>query len=90
MPGLPAARHSSCLPAQLFPAPLPAPFASGVLVLFGLIPVAMVWSERYARPPTTLTRTEIVPGGRLVLLGVGGSAAAIIGRELLLSLTQQL
>lgn len=62
----------------------------GVLVLFGLIPVAMVWSERYARPPTTLTRTEIVPGGQLVLLGVGGSAAAIIGRELLLSLTQQL
>ncbi|KAI7844273.1 hypothetical protein COHA_002071 [Chlorella ohadii] len=62
----------------------------GVLVLFGLIPVAMVWSERYARPPTTLSRTEIVPGGQLVLLAVGGSAAAIIGRELLLSITQRL
>ncbi len=75
---------------RLLTQPSLLPPAPGVLVLFGLIPVAMVWSERYARPPTTLSRTEIVPGGQLVLLAVGGSAAAIIGRELLLSITQRL
>ena len=55
----------------------------GVLVLFGLIPVAMVWSERYAG--TTLSRVQIVPGGKPVLLLVAACAAGVIGRELLLA-----
>ena len=86
--------HCCCLHLCVCLAPASCPSAAalplaGVLVLFGLIPVAMVWSERFARPPTTLTRIEIVPGGKPVLLAVGGSAAAIIARELLLSLAQQ-
>lgn len=78
------------MPAARPPMPLPQLPAAGVLVLFGLFPVAMVWSERFSRPPTTLTRIEIVPGGRPMLLLVGGTAAAIIGRELLLTITQAL
>jgi tyrosine-specific transport protein len=56
----------------------------GVLVLFGVIPAAMLYSERYWK--TTLTRVRVVPEGRLLVLGVGGSAALIIVNELRLSL----
>ena len=48
-------------------------------------PVAMVWSERYSG--TTLSRLQIVPGGRPVLVAVAATAGGIIGRELLLALT---
>jgi tyrosine-specific transport protein len=51
----------------------------GVLTLFGMLPAAMAWSECYA--DTTLTKIEIVPGGRPVLLVVGGTAAVIILNE---------
>lgn len=54
-----------------------------MLVLFGVIPVAMAWSERYAG--TTVTAVEeLVPGGRATLGLVGGAAATVILRELLL------
>jgi len=53
----------------------------GVLVLFGVIPALMAWSERYSR--TTLTSVQIVPGGRLTLIMVGGCAAAVIVTEFL-------
>ncbi|KAL4437968.1 hypothetical protein ABPG77_004189 [Micractinium sp. CCAP 211/92] len=58
----------------------------GVLVLFGLIPVAMVWSERYAG--TTLSRIQVVPGGKPVLLLTAGVAAGVIAHELLTSAAQ--
>ena len=35
----------------------------GVLVLFGIVPAAMAWSERYNE--STLSRTQIVPGTTL-------------------------
>ena len=54
---------------------------AGVLVLFGLIPVAMVWSERHGG--SALSRIQIVPGGRAVLVVVAALAAGIIGRQLL-------
>jgi tyrosine-specific transport protein len=54
----------------------------GVLVLFGLLPPAMAWSERYWK--TTLTDIRVIQGGRPVLLAVGGVAAGIITNELLL------
>ena len=53
----------------------------GVLVLFGVLPAAMAWSERYSQ--TTLTQIRVVPGSKPVLLGVGGIAVAIIAREFL-------
>jgi tyrosine-specific transport protein len=52
----------------------------GVLVLFGVLPSAMTWSEREWK--TTLTQIRVVPGGPPVLLGVGGIATAIIAHEL--------
>lgn len=58
----------------------------GVLCLFGLMPVAMVWSERYAG--TTLSRLQIVPGGRPVLIAVAAIAGGVIARELLLAAGQ--
>lgn len=50
-----------------------------MLTLFGVLPAAMAWSERYG--DTTLTKTQIVPGGRPLLLLVGGSAAVVIVKE---------
>ncbi len=40
----------------------------------------MAWSERYN--DTTLSRIRVVGGGAPALLGVGGFAALIIGKEL--------
>ena len=51
----------------------------GVLVLFGVVPALMAWSERYGG--TTVTSTQIVPGGRLALIFIGGTAAAVIANE---------
>jgi tyrosine-specific transport protein len=55
----------------------------GILTLFGIIPAAMVWTERYG--DSTVSHVQLVPGGRPALLLVGGIAAGIIGREVLLS-----
>lgn len=70
---------------QPVPAGLPHPTFAGVLVLFGLMPAAMAWSERYSEPPTTLSRVQALPGGKLSLLAVGGAAGLVIARELLLA-----
>ena len=51
----------------------------GVLVLFGLVPAAMAWRERYDKEMLSLWK--VVPGGRPVLLGVGTVAALVIGNE---------
>ena len=55
----------------------------GVLSLFGILPCAMVWSERYGG--TTLSQRQVVPGGRPVLVGVAAAAAGIIVRQLAVS-----
>lgn len=52
-----------------------------MLVLFGVLPAAMIWSER--EMSTTLTQIRIVPGGRVVVIGTGALAAGIILNELL-------
>ena len=49
----------------------------GVLLLFGIIPVAMVYSERYVEN-TTLTQDTLVPGGITMLFLLGSAATAII------------
>lgn len=64
---------------------MPTPTA-GVLVLFGIVPVVMAWSERYRG--TTLSSIRVVPGGQPVLLAVGAVAAGVITRELALLVAQ--
>eukprot|EP00210_Caulerpa_lentillifera_P006462 g6174.t1 len=51
----------------------------GVLVLFGIIPALMAWSERYNG--VTISSIRIVPGGKLSLILIGGLAMAIIANE---------
>ena len=46
----------------------------------GMSCAAMAWSERYGE--TTLSRERVVGGGAPALLGIGGFAALIIGKEL--------
>ena len=53
----------------------------GVMVLFGVLPVAMAWSERYAG--TTLTQVRIVPGGKPVLVVMGSISVGIIANEVI-------
>jgi tyrosine-specific transport protein len=52
-----------------------------VLVLFGILPAAMAWSERYSGtvlPPAT---KPIVPGGRVTLAFYMGAAGLVITSE---------
>lgn len=51
----------------------------GVLVLFGVMPAAMVYSERSFG--STVSTIRVVPGGRPLIVAVGGTAAVIIGNE---------
>lgn len=44
------------------------------------MPAAMVWRERYDVEMLSVVR--VMPGGRVMLLGVGGIAAAVIGNEI--------
>ena len=55
--------------------------ASAGLVLFGLVPVAMVWSEREGE--TTLSKIRVAPGGRGVLVVAGTVASGVIVDQLL-------
>lgn len=52
----------------------------GAVLLFGILPAAMVWSERYRHPNPRATR--IVPGGKAVLVLVMIFACVIIGLQL--------
>ncbi|KAI7756457.1 hypothetical protein M8C21_010888, partial [Ambrosia artemisiifolia] len=56
----------------------------GVLVLFGLLPAAMSWSDRYSGSSLSSNiPTELVPGGRFTLSLVIGGAGYVIVSELL-------
>ncbi|KAK9846332.1 hypothetical protein WJX81_001708 [Elliptochloris bilobata] len=57
----------------------------GVLVLFGVLPAAMAYSERYG--DSTLTRFQVVPGGRASLVLVGALAGGVIVNQLLAAVT---
>ena len=50
----------------------------GVLVLFGILPCAMVWQERYSDPKVTLGQIQVGPKSQLVILLTGLVASAII------------
>jgi tyrosine-specific transport protein len=53
----------------------------GVLTLFGIQPAAMAWSARYGSNSSMPAQQQIVPGGKAVLLAVGGAAAGVILNE---------
>jgi hypothetical protein len=53
----------------------------GVLTLFGIQPAAMAWSARYGSNSSMQAQQQIVPGGKAVLLAVGGAATGVIMNE---------
>ncbi|KAJ0978930.1 hypothetical protein J5N97_014404 [Dioscorea zingiberensis] len=55
----------------------------GVLVLFGLLPAAMSWSERYFSSSSIPKIPPLVPGGKLTLSIVIGGATFVILSEIL-------
>nr|GMD61671.1 Tyrosine-specific transport protein [Ipomoea batatas] len=55
----------------------------GVLVLFGLLPAAMSWSDRYSESSKSPRLPPLVPGGRLTLSLVLGGSAFVILSEIL-------
>ncbi|URE26798.1 Tryptophan/tyrosine permease family [Musa troglodytarum] len=61
----------------------------GVLVLFGVIPAAMSWSERYSKSSLTPITPPLVPGGRSTLIIVTGGALFVIFSEILKDVMHQ-
>lgn len=57
----------------------------GVLVLFGILPAAMAWNERYGNVGLPAPFPPIVPGGRVVLGAVIAGAGYIITSEFISS-----
>ncbi|KAE9462087.1 hypothetical protein C3L33_05996, partial [Rhododendron williamsianum] len=55
----------------------------GVLVLFGILPGAMSWSDRYSDSSGSPKLPQLVPGGKLTLSIVIGGAGFVIFSELL-------
>ncbi|KAJ8450571.1 hypothetical protein Cgig2_020208 [Carnegiea gigantea] len=55
----------------------------GVLVLFGILPAAMTWSDRYSTSPEFPKVGPLVPGGKLTLSLVIGGASWVILSELI-------
>ncbi|KAJ3683784.1 hypothetical protein LUZ60_014011 [Juncus effusus] len=54
----------------------------GVLVLFGVLPAAMSWSERDSDESESLKIPRLVPGGKLTLSFIMGGALLVILSEL--------
>ena len=54
-----------------------------VLVLFGILPAAMSWSDRYSDSTELPKLPQLVPGGRLTLSLVIGGAGFVIFSELI-------
>lgn len=53
----------------------------GVLVLFGILPAAMAWSDRYSSSSVSPNIPALVPGGKLTLSLVIGGAGFVILSE---------
>ncbi|XP_020275225.1 uncharacterized protein LOC109849764 [Asparagus officinalis] len=60
----------------------------GVLVLFGVLPAAMSWSERYSDASQSPELPPLVPGGKLTLSIVMGGALLVIFSELFENIPQ--
>ncbi|GAX73302.1 hypothetical protein CEUSTIGMA_g756.t1 [Chlamydomonas eustigma] len=59
----------------------------GVMSLFGILPVALCWQQRYIGN-TVAQSMELVPGGKPVLLFLGGAATAVIFNQAIMHLAQ--
>ncbi|WCJ20570.1 Tryptophan/tyrosine permease [Euphorbia peplus] len=55
----------------------------GVLVLFGILPAAMAWSDRYSSSSPSNKFPELLPGGKITLSFVIGGAGYVIVSEIL-------
>jgi tyrosine-specific transport protein len=55
--------------------------AFGAVILFGVLPALMVWAGRYREG---LGTKPLVPGGKIVLLGIIGFALWIMIRQVIL------
>ncbi|KAL5583007.1 hypothetical protein UlMin_015449 [Ulmus minor] len=55
----------------------------GVLVLFGILPGAMSWSDRYSNSSSSMKLPELVPGGKITLSLLMGGAGYVVFSELL-------
>jgi tyrosine-specific transport protein len=58
----------------------------GVLTLFGILPPAMSWTDRYTErtnAPLPPEDSQLVPGGKPVLLATGLLAASVIAHDVL-------
>ncbi|XP_062082474.1 uncharacterized protein LOC133788863 isoform X4 [Humulus lupulus] len=55
----------------------------GVLVLFGIVPAAMSWSDRYSASSPSMLLPQLVPGGKITLSIILGGAGYVIFSELL-------
>nr|XP_023887266.1 uncharacterized protein LOC111999373 [Quercus suber] len=58
----------------------------GVLVLFGVLPAAMSWSERYSNSSPSMKLPQLVPGGRVTVSLIIGGAGCIVLSEILRTL----
>ncbi|GAB2230781.1 hypothetical protein Droror1_Dr00015073 [Drosera rotundifolia] len=56
-----------------------------VLVLFGLLPAAMTWSDRYSTSSESLALSSLVPGGKVTV--IPGAASWVIVSEILENFT---
>ena len=54
-----------------------------VLILFGVLPAAMSWSERYSNSSPSVKLPQLVPGGKVTLSLVIGGAGCVVLSELL-------
>mmetsp|Transcript_41026 Transcript_41026/g.76301 ORF Transcript_41026/g.76301 Transcript_41026/m.76301 type:complete len:96 (-) Transcript_41026:72-359(-) len=53
----------------------------GILTLFGIIPAAMAWSQRYGEDAADTVAPETLPGGKFSLAAMVAAASGIIGVE---------
>ena len=54
-----------------------------VLVLFGVLPAAMSWSERYSNSSPSMKLSQLVPGGRVTVSLIIGGAGCVVLSEIL-------
>eukprot|EP00967_Tisochrysis_lutea_P027960 scaffold32502_cov26-Tisochrysis_lutea.AAC.3 len=52
----------------------------GILVLFGIMPAAMAWAQRYGQGADPAIEPAL-PGGRLTLVGMAAAAALVVAGE---------
>ena len=66
--------------ASLFFSALDTAGTYGILTLFGILPAAMSWAQRYGDDASPFVE-PVLPGGRLGLGAVGGVAVAFVALE---------